>query len=260
MRLGAAYNFYDGEELLEKSIMSIRQNVDFICIVYQTVSNYGEIWNDDNLNFLNNLIDKKLVDKIICYNTDLSSSPHFNELTKRNIGLNSCRDIDCSHMVMMDSDEFYIDSQLYDSKKLIENNDIDYSACRMFTYFKEPIYRIVPPEKYFVPFIHKIYNESEYILHHSYPVLVDPTRRLRGPYNKFHNFDMNEIVMHHYSFVRKDIRKKLTNSSAKCNIKNIEYYIKLFNNWKPGQKNFHPANPKEFRDIEIVENIFDINI
>ena len=33
-----AYNVYDGEELLLDSIRSIKSNVDYICVVYQTVT------------------------------------------------------------------------------------------------------------------------------------------------------------------------------------------------------------------------------
>ena len=35
MKLGVAYNVFDGEELLETSIQSVRPCADYICIVYQ---------------------------------------------------------------------------------------------------------------------------------------------------------------------------------------------------------------------------------
>ena len=41
MKLGVSYNVFDGEELLESSIKSIRDNVDHISVVYQTISNFG---------------------------------------------------------------------------------------------------------------------------------------------------------------------------------------------------------------------------
>jgi len=46
MLLGLAYNLFDGEELLEYSIKSIRKNVDFICVVWQKISNHGEQCNE----------------------------------------------------------------------------------------------------------------------------------------------------------------------------------------------------------------------
>ena len=41
MKLGVAYNVFDGEELLEYSIKSIKAFVDFIVVVAQETSNYG---------------------------------------------------------------------------------------------------------------------------------------------------------------------------------------------------------------------------
>ncbi len=40
-KLGAAYNVFDGEELLWRSIESIRPVVQFVVVVYQTTSNFG---------------------------------------------------------------------------------------------------------------------------------------------------------------------------------------------------------------------------
>ena len=34
MKLGVSYNLFDGEELLESSIKSIRDNVDYVSVVY----------------------------------------------------------------------------------------------------------------------------------------------------------------------------------------------------------------------------------
>lgn len=36
IKLGATYNVFDGEELLEASIASIRPLVQYVCVVYQT--------------------------------------------------------------------------------------------------------------------------------------------------------------------------------------------------------------------------------
>ena len=41
MKLGVAYNIFDGEEMLPHSLRNLRPMVDFICVVYQTTSNFG---------------------------------------------------------------------------------------------------------------------------------------------------------------------------------------------------------------------------
>ena len=35
MKLGIAYNLFDGEELLEASVKSVRGCADYICVIYQ---------------------------------------------------------------------------------------------------------------------------------------------------------------------------------------------------------------------------------
>src|SRR3989338_7472710 len=41
MKLGVCYNVFDGEELLEPSIRAIRAEVEYIVVVYQKISNFG---------------------------------------------------------------------------------------------------------------------------------------------------------------------------------------------------------------------------
>lgn len=67
MILGAAYNVFDGEELLEASIRSIRTSVDYIVIVYQTTSNFGEKCSHNLVQILESLKEKGLVDDIVHY-------------------------------------------------------------------------------------------------------------------------------------------------------------------------------------------------
>jgi hypothetical protein len=80
----------------------------------------------------------------------------------------------------MDSDEFYkIDEFIRVKNFLIKNPEYDSSACNMETYYKESKYKISPPEDYYVPLIYKITEVTEYSLGCNFPVLVDPTRRIK---------------------------------------------------------------------------------
>jgi hypothetical protein len=68
MRLGAAYNVFDGEELLEASVRSVRAGgVDFVCVVFQTVSNFGAPCSEKLVPLLHRLRDEGLVDELIEY-------------------------------------------------------------------------------------------------------------------------------------------------------------------------------------------------
>ena len=113
--------------------------------------------------------------------------------------------------MLMDCDEYYVTDDLRRAQARVIADGYDSSACRLYTYYRSPRYRLVPMEGYYVPLIHDIRLD----LSGTYPVLVDPTRR--SPGERFHAFDESELVMHHYSWVRRDIGKKLRNSSARLN-------------------------------------------
>jgi len=260
MKLGAFYNFFDGEELIVKSIESIRKNVDYITIAFQQTSNQGNPCRPSIFKLLRQLKDDKLIDSYFTHEPDQWDNSASNETKKRTAGLKNCLEKGCSHVLAIDADEFYLEEEFEYAKKKMEQRDYDATACQMLTYFKEPIYRINPPEEYFVPFIQKIDENSRYILNYPYPVKVDPARRTNGPRARFRRFARNEIQMHHMSWVRKDIRSKMLNSSARCNFRNVEGYVKFFEEWKPGVKDFHPVIPHEFKDVEVVENLFGIDI
>ena len=115
MKLGIAYNVFDGEELLTSSIENMRDMVDFICIVYQTPSNFGNV----NLNLeplLKHLKKEKLIDFAYKYEPKFNKNEDGeidflngteNEQEKRNIGLDICRANGCDYFMTIDTDEFY---------------------------------------------------------------------------------------------------------------------------------------------------------
>lgn len=214
MKLGCSYNLFDGEELLRDSILSIRENVDYISIIYQTISNHGNECSFDLLDLLIEMKEERLVDDLFHYDPDLHRHPHFNELTKRNIGLQKSKDHNCTHHISMDADEFYDHNEFKLLKLLTEDLNLDSSACNLFTYYKNNYTILDPIEKYYVSLIFRIRDGVDYKIE-DFPVLVDPTRR-QAP-GHFKLFSQDQIMMHHFSFVRKDLRRKLLNSSARQN-------------------------------------------
>jgi len=85
MRLGVCYNgmsvlgspvtddapadttciVFDSEELLEQSVRSIRAAASFVCVVYQTISNFGAPCNPGLETMLTSLVSAGLVDEIV---------------------------------------------------------------------------------------------------------------------------------------------------------------------------------------------------
>lgn len=258
MKLGASYNLFDGEELLESSINSIRNNVDYISVVYQDVSNSGTKNDISVLPLLEDLKNKKLIDEYFKYFPSGYYGSHQNELTKRNIGLLLSKNNGCTHHISMDTDEFYDKSEFKKLKKLIEENNYDSSYCQMLTYFKNSKYVQDPPEEYYVSLIFKIIGDYEYVFNHPSPVLVDPTRRMNGR-EKPLICSRDQIQMHHLSNVRKNYRKKLENSSAYPNYKDmVEQLVDFYNKWDFSKSNMVLTNNKKFFTVKEVEDLFNI--
>jgi hypothetical protein len=257
MKLGVSYNVFDGEELLEGSIKQIRSEVDYISVVYQTTSNFGDKCDDNLISLLEDLKNRNLVDEIYEYKPTVHNGSG-NEINKRNIGLELSKKNGCTHHMSMDTDEYYDTEQFKFLKKIVFDNNYDSSACQMVTYYKEPIYRLEPKETYYVSLIYKI-REGIYFNNVGFPVLVDPTRRMNCGNCKL--FTRNEIEMHHLSYVRKNISKKMNNSSAKINFQNaIPMLTEYFNNWEFGKKALMPGRPPREFDIVQTENKFNINL
>lgn len=263
-KIGAVYNVFDGEELLEDSIKSIREKVDYVLVICQTISNFGNEYKQSIIES-QRLYELRLVDEICHYtpsvfyleNGDINPrSGAENEQKKRNIGLEIARERGCTHLLMMDSDEFYSGDQFdYAWNEILEGN-YDSSFCQMTTYYKEPTLRLEPKETYYVPFIIKLHEETKYGPYPDYSLLVDPTRR-----TKMGNvivFSRDELEMHHFSYVRKDIRRKLTNSSSVFPRDEVEDIIKFHTEYKKGGKAFLLG--QSTYDIVETENLFNIKL
>lgn len=232
--LAAIYNIFDGEELLHSSIQSIRNNVDVVIVVQQQISNFG---NSNEIDLKKILCSMKEIDFIIDYEPDLFMSPEKNEFNKRIIGLQKAIEIGCTHYIHMDCDEEYREKEFKEAFDKIVQDDNDSSAVDIINYFKFKNLRIEEPAGMYVPFIHKIQKGKMALsLNSQYPVLVDRTRK-GNPVNNFRLFKKEDIAMHHYSWVRNDIRKKVENSTARSAFYSIKEEItKSYNDFTINEK------------------------
>lgn len=215
-KIAAIYNVFDGDELLKHSINSVKSGVDLFIIVYQTTSNFGERYDP-----LPNILEAvKDVPHILHKFTPINHAGISNEREKRNIGLQIAKKNSCSHFLHMDCDEMYQDFNK--AKKLYFDSGKEGSCCKIFTYFKLPTLRFETEDGYFVPFIHKLHDDTRSGVP-NYPFYVDPTRRINS-----NNVELLDIHMHHFSWVRNNIERKTRNSSAKRNIERgtmlLDYY------------------------------------
>tara|TARA_R110002074_G_scaffold179093_2_gene343058 strand:- start:180 stop:980 length:801 start_codon:yes stop_codon:yes gene_type:complete len=264
IKIGVVYNVFDGEELLEGSIRSIREKVDFIVVLFQTVSNFGNQYEQSKIES-EKLLEMGLVDEIRQYSPTIQymengsvfwESGCDNEMAKRNYGLDVCRENDCTHLLMMDTDEYYVNDQFEYALKEILDGDFDTSFCQMVTYYKKPTLILSPKEKYYVPFIIKIKPNTEYKLFVSYPYQIDQTRQTQV--GNCITFMRDELEMHHFSYVRKDIEKKFINSSSIFPKEQINDVVRHFKNHRKGGRALLLG--ERIFNTELTDNIFNIEI
>lgn len=233
MKLAVAFNIFDGTENLELTVKNIRPCVDFLIAVYQNTSNYGNLIDTDYPKLLQSLG----FHYIVKYEPKLGQSPHFNEIAKRNIGLNIARQNGCELFMTMDCDELYNLSEFKLALNEFIRSGSDASACMMQTYYGNKHWVYKEPETYYVPLFYRTDAKDtrlfrEYV---QWPVLADPTRKL--PSNKVLVYPRSTIQMHHYSYVRHNIELKLINSSALRNYQGrVADIVQAYNNWNNSDK------------------------
>lgn len=211
MKLAAIYNIYDGLELLKGSIECVRDFVDIVIVIAQEHSNYGE-YDPFVYPYCHYLKDLGLVDHIVKY-SPYGNNPMACETQKRQIGINLAKREGSTHFVCMDADEYYLPN---DMKSVCNERKVSDggTVLRLQTYYKSPTLRLETPENYYVPFIHRLHRKTTTGVKNKYPFLVDPTRRINENNVKI----IEGVYMHHFSYIRLDIKKKIKNSTARKNL------------------------------------------
>jgi len=255
MRLAALYTVFNGLELLEGSINQIYDHVDMVIISYQKVSHHGE----ESLEvepFVVKLKDKYPKIKLIEFKTRAGAFSKNEERRKINQMISLAGE-ECSHFFISATDHYYESSRFANSKLIAEKYDV--TASKMYTYFKDPRWRLTPLESYYMPFICKITDKTySKDTKGVWNVPIDPALCI-VPNESFYEFKEDELIMHHYSMVRDDIENKLRNAAARVNFNSdIEQIIKDCNNYKGvGKVPYFSRDGKSF-DTIIVDNIFKI--
>lgn len=257
MKLGVSYNVFDGIELLEPSVLSIRGNVDHISVVYQDVSNRLIKSRYDIFPILKKMKDICLIDDIIKFSPKIDRpivgsnvkprECHQNEIQKREIGRKKAIECGCDYFLSMDVDEFYISEDFKSAKNKIIENGIDLSVCKIQPYLNKPTYKKIKLDDYHVPFIQK--SNLKLSLYCDFPVVADPTRKAEG-FKNFYEFSDKELIMHHMTHVRsskKSLEYKFMNSSAKDNFGKIPHLL-----------NYILSINETSKNIELCEDIFSI--
>jgi hypothetical protein len=194
-------------------MVNISPLVDGIIIVGSSVSNYGE----------KELMPFSYEVKPGFYHMEpnLSLSAMTNETNKRNFGLDMARKEGYTHFLTMDADEFYEPEPFLKAKERFKNEDLAGLVVPSVVYFGSPELTI-GRDITLVPFIHKLTPTIYHQFNKHYPfawdkrqIVIDPTRSLNINSGVEYTED---VVMHHYSWVRSDYRRKIRNSTARANL------------------------------------------
>jgi hypothetical protein len=232
-KFGVCYNIFDGEELLEDSILHIRGLVDIISVVYQTESYWGNKCTPTLVDTLNRLKKEGLIDELVFYKNNPILTPHTNQIIKRNMGIDISRKRYCTHHMSMDCDEFYVEEQFNNMLDWYEENDNYVGFADYNDYYKSPSYLIDKPHDTMVSLFFPIRDiNTRFIQDYHSPVLVDPTRRPN--YDKYIVFQQDFIQMHHMTLVRKNIDSKVRNAAKRLNYNTeeaIQKQVDYYNNW-----------------------------
>ncbi len=229
MRLVAIYNAWsDCLDLLKKSIDNILPVVDGVIIVWSNKSNRG---NHIHFTF------EYSHPKVSFHHTEPVDfvNPALSETMKRNQGIKQARQEGYTHFLMMDSDEFYFAEQVESEKIRMERDNLYGLVCGLKVYIKEPT--LWCEDHTLVPFIQKLtvgvsagdFKHYPFAYDKDRHAHIDPTRRLSHK----EKVEWSNIIMHHMSYVRKDINLKIDNSTANLG-RSRQIIFDELKNAKPG--------------------------
>jgi hypothetical protein len=246
-KLGVGIIAFEGLEHIKNIIYEIRDLTDVIIICLQKLSYHGEPIDENDIKEAEELKDLGYVDEIVwfepenIYENEGDSGPRYVETDKRNFILDYLEGIEnCSHSLVIDSDEFYDREDFKRAKEVIDNDPrLVVTYCQYINYYRDYKHTLVWPFLAYVPFISKSSYRFDF-KHGSFDRPSDPTRRyVLNENEQFIIFNFDIVKMHHLSFIRLDITKKLDSWSSKKYFAKVEglreAIIDRYENYKEGQ-------------------------
>ena len=229
--LGVGIIAFDATEHLYNIISEFRSLVDYVVVAVQKVSYHGRPMDPTDLYEIKRLKEEGLIDKILYCKLDTTKFPRVQETIKRNLLLRDMTNYGCTHALVMDSDEFYTHDGFESALRKIDENDYEMTYCRYVNYYHDYGHYLLYPfkEGNYVPFVAKVKYHFGWKCG-DFPKPSDPTRRFIRPkimrknlltgeeypeyQADYYEFGWDELRMHHLSWLRADIRKKMNDWSS----------------------------------------------
>ncbi len=235
-KLGLVINAFDATELIEPMISNIRDQIDYVAGLWQKKSYWKNPMSKEDMNELKRLHNIGLLDELIEFKPNFTKYSREQECDKRNMAIGIAKQKGCSHVMSTDADELYDPQQFKFAKNLIDKKGYTITYCSYINYYRDFDHYLVYPFRPLVPFIHSTF--FRYTYQGPAPGPTDPTRRINNPSNiGTYIFTDDELRMQHLAWVRKNIRKKLVNWSAKNHFEKelINKAVERWENWKEGE-------------------------
>jgi hypothetical protein len=161
--------------------------------------------------------------------------PLTNETRKRNYGIDVARESGFTHFLIADQDEFYKTEEIQQDKRRMVECDLNGLVSGLRVYIGKPTlwtndHTLVPTIQRLAP---KTYlgnfREYPYAIDSGGKAHIDPSRRV----NYTSKVEFSHTVMHHMSYMRKNIDLKIDNSTANLKRSRDVIYEEI-RNIKPG--------------------------
>jgi hypothetical protein len=193
----------------------------------------------------------------------------FTETYKRELGRAAAAAAGCTHFMTMDCDEFYLADQLRAAKRFVLRQSQIWSSRRVAcvcTLRSPPASSLPLDELNAVPFIVQL---DDRVGVRRYRLAVPSTaccsiRRASVDHAPpIELLPRSLVEMHHMTFVRKDIRSKLTNVSNRQNYDtDVDSFVEQFHAWRHGDPILHPhpSFRRLFTHTALVPNHFHVDL
>ena len=235
-KVAATYVVYEDSGFLEESVSRIYPLVDKILFLLST-----RPWNGEP----DNSLLQKTYRTILDFNDpdnkmEIVSKCWKTETEQRNFGLKYLEKQDIDWTWLIDDDEMYNLDQAKAMLDKIKNEKETYYGYGVswVVYWKSKEHYIDVLET-FPTFI---YNKNAQTFFNENRMILVPNMK------KYRSVPREELVCHHYSYIRSDEKmfRKINSFSHKDQIY-AEWYDKVWLKWHPAMEDIHPTNPTAFK-------------
>lgn len=234
MKLVSIINAWvDAIELLPYCLKNHLEFCDHVIVVWSIKSNHGH-YDDSMLKFICGYPNDG---RVTFHQLEplYKQLPRVNETRKRNYGIDVARESGFTHFIVADQDELYKPEEIEQDKKRMIECDLNGLVSGLRVYISKPT--LYTTDHTLVATIQKLgpktyvgnFREYPYAVDAAGKAHIDPSRRP----SHTSKVVFSNTMMHHYSWVRKNIDLKIENSTANLKRSRDVIYEEI-RNIKPG--------------------------